>query len=144
MRWRWVPACRCRRVRACRPRGYGGAARAAQLAGWVLAGRGCWLAGPVEAGGQVHDAGLMDSGTGDGRVLGVDACRRGWIGLAVEGTVTGAYFAEDIQALIARAQADGPLCVVAVDMPIGLADRGQRQADMLARAEIGRCGPRSS
>lgn len=73
----------------------------------------------------------------DGRVLGVDACRRGWIAIAAEDAVTGAYFAEDIQALVARAQADGPLAVVAVDMPIGLADRGQRQADMLARAEIG-------
>ena len=80
---------------------------------------------------------LMDSGTADGRVLGVDACRRGWIAIAVEDAVTGAYFAEDIRALVARAQADGPLSVVAVDMPIGLADRGQRQADILARAEIG-------
>jgi predicted RNase H-like nuclease len=74
---------------------------------------------------------------GSGRVLGVDACRRGWIAIAVEGAVTGAYFAEDIQALVARAEADGPVAVVAVDMPIGLADRGLRQADVLARAEIG-------
>ncbi len=79
----------------------------------------------------------MNSGTGGGRVLGVDACRRGWIAVAADGAVTGAYFAADFQALVARAQADGPLAVVAVDMPIGLADRGQRQADMLARAEIG-------
>lgn len=80
---------------------------------------------------------LMDSGTGGGRVLGLDACRRGWIAVAVGDAVTGAYFAEDIRSLIARALADGPLAVVAVDMPIGLADRGQRQADLLARAEIG-------
>ena len=80
---------------------------------------------------------LMDSGTGDGRILGVDACRRGWIAVAAEETVTGTYFAEDIEALIARARADGPLAVVAVDMPIGLADQGRRQADVLARAEIG-------
>jgi predicted RNase H-like nuclease len=80
---------------------------------------------------------LMDSATGCGRVLGVDACRRGWIAVAVEDAATSAYFAEDIQALVAQARADGPLSVVAVDMPIGLADRGQRQADMLARAEIG-------
>jgi len=79
----------------------------------------------------------LGTGTGGARVLGVDACRRGWIAIAIEGAVTRAYFAADIQALVARAQADGPLAVVAVDMPIGLADRGQRQADMLARAQIG-------
>jgi predicted RNase H-like nuclease len=70
-------------------------------------------------------------------VLGVDACKRGWIAVAVEDAVTGAYFAEDFPGLIARAQADGPLAVVAVDMPIGLPDRGHRKADVLARAEIG-------
>jgi predicted RNase H-like nuclease len=80
---------------------------------------------------------VMGSRTRGARVLGVDACRRGWIAVAAEGAVTGAYFAETIQALVARAQADGPLSVAAVDMPIGLADRGQRQADVLARAEVG-------
>ena len=80
---------------------------------------------------------VMGSRTRGGRVLGVDACRRGWVAVAAEGAVTGAYFAETIQALVARAQAGGPLSVVAVDMPIGLADRGQRRADVLARAEVG-------
>ncbi len=69
--------------------------------------------------------------------MGVDACKRGWIAIAVEGGSTGGYFAEDIQLLIARAEADGPLDVVAVDMPIGLPDRGHRRADVLARAAIG-------
>jgi predicted RNase H-like nuclease len=78
---------------------------------------------------------------GSGRVIGVDACKRGWIAIAVEDGSTGAYFAEDIQLLIARAEADGPLDVVAVDMPIGLPDRGQRQADVLARAVIGALWP---
>lgn len=78
---------------------------------------------------------------GSGRVLGVDACKRGWIGIAVETGNTNAYFAEDIQTLIAGAQADGPLAVVAIDMPIGLPDRGYRQADVLARAAIGPLWP---
>jgi predicted RNase H-like nuclease len=78
---------------------------------------------------------------GSGRVIGVDACKRGWIAIAVEDGSTGAYFAEDIQLLMARAEADGPLDVVAVDMPIGLPDRGQRQADVLARAVIGPLWP---
>jgi predicted RNase H-like nuclease len=78
---------------------------------------------------------------GSRRVLGVDACRRGWIAIAVEGGVTGAYFAADIQALVARAEADGPLAVVAIDIPIGLPDRGHRRADVLARAVIGPLWP---
>jgi predicted RNase H-like nuclease len=72
-----------------------------------------------------------------GRVLGVDACWRGWIAIAVEQAVTDAYFAEDIQELIACAEAGGPLAVVGIDMPIGLPDQGHRQADVLARAAIG-------
>jgi predicted RNase H-like nuclease len=76
-----------------------------------------------------------------GRVVGVDACKRGWVAVAVETGTTTAYFAEDIDTLIAGAQADGPLAVVAIDMPIGLPDRGHRQADVLARAAIGPLWP---
>src|SRR3974390_1401368 len=76
-----------------------------------------------------------------GRVLGVDACRRGWIAIALEDAVTDAYFAEDVQELVSRAEAGGPVAVVAIDMPIGLPDRGQRQADVLARAAIGPLWP---
>jgi predicted RNase H-like nuclease len=85
----------------------------------------------------VRDPGLMSSG----RVLGVDACRRGWIAIAVEDVVTGAYCAEDIHTLVSQAEAEGPPAVVAIDMPIGLPDRGHRQADVLARAEIGLLWP---
>src|SRR5215471_2581572 len=85
----------------------------------------------------MRDHGLMSGG----RVLGVDACQRGWIAIAIEDGVTEAYFAEDIEVLMARAQADGSLAVVASDMPIGLPDRGHRQADVLARAAIGSLWP---
>lgn len=74
-------------------------------------------------------------------MLGVDACRRGWIAIAVDDGIAGAYFAENIQMLVARAETDGPLAVVAVDMPIGLPDRGLRRADVLARAAIGPLWP---
>jgi predicted RNase H-like nuclease len=47
----------------------------------------------------------------------------------------------NIHALIAQAEADGPISVVAIDMPIGLPDRGYRQADILARAAIGSLWP---
>lgn len=74
-------------------------------------------------------------------MLGVDACKRGWIAIAVDDAVSGAYFADDIGMLVALAQAGGPLAVIAVDMPIGLPDRGHRQADVLARAAIGPLWP---
>jgi predicted RNase H-like nuclease len=35
------------------------------------------------------------------------------------------------------ADTDGPVAVVAIDMPIGLPDRGRRQADVLARKAVG-------
>jgi predicted RNase H-like nuclease len=76
-----------------------------------------------------------------GRVLGVDACKRGWIAVAVDDVVTGAYFAQDIETLMAQVQNDGPVAVVAVDMPIGLPDRGYRRADVLAREAIGALWP---
>ncbi|GAB3155317.1 DUF429 domain-containing protein [Microbispora hainanensis] len=95
-------------------------------------------------------------------MLGVDACRAGWIGVvpsAASGGGSGgggaarAYFAPRIADLVARADADGEVAVVAVDMPIGLPDGlsdvhaggpggpggpgGRRRADVLARAELG-------
>ncbi|WP_106396226.1 DUF429 domain-containing protein [Actinocorallia populi] len=72
------------------------------------------------------------------RVLGVDACRRGWVGIAVEwdGGLT-AYHAPEIDQLVDQVERDGKVDMVAVDMPIGLADAGRRQADVLARKEAG-------
>jgi len=78
---------------------------------------------------------------GEGRVAGVDACKRGWVAVAVEDYVTGAYFAEDIQTLMTLLQSEGPVAAVAVDMPIGLPDQGERKADVLARAAIGPLWP---
>jgi predicted RNase H-like nuclease len=71
-----------------------------------------------------------------GRVLGVDACRAGWIGIALSGGPVRAYFAPAIRALADQAAADGPVTVIAVDIPIGLADTGRRDADVLARKEL--------
>jgi predicted RNase H-like nuclease len=71
-----------------------------------------------------------------GRVLGVDACRAGWAGIALVGGEARAYFAPGIRELADRAAADGPLQVIAIDIPIGLADTGRRGADVLARKEL--------
>jgi predicted RNase H-like nuclease len=75
------------------------------------------------------------------RVLGVDACRTGWVGVAIDDDGVSAYAAPDVSGLLAVAEATGPLTVVGVDIPIGLPDTGRRRADLLARGLI---GPRRS
>jgi predicted RNase H-like nuclease len=72
------------------------------------------------------------------RLLGVDACRTGWVGVAPDPAGPRAYLAADIAALVAAAEADGAVAVVAIDIPIGLPDAGVRRADVLARAAVGR------
>jgi len=74
-------------------------------------------------------------------VLGVDACRPGWIGITLDEGVIRAHFAPGIGALVASAEAGGPLAAVAIDIPIGLAEAGRRQADELARRALGRRWP---
>jgi predicted RNase H-like nuclease len=66
------------------------------------------------------------------RVLGVDGCKLGWVGITWEGE---AYFGTSILELLAAA---GPVTCIGIDMPIGLPDSGRRQADSLARKLVGR------
>ncbi len=73
------------------------------------------------------------------RVLGVDACGAGWVGVALGDGQARAYLAAEIGALVDQAGADGPVAVVGIDIPIGLAVGSPRQADLLAR---GAAGPR--
>jgi predicted RNase H-like nuclease len=75
------------------------------------------------------------------RVLGVDACKAGWVGVALAGAGSTVRAAASIGELVAAADADGPVEVVAIDIPIGLPDAGRRQADLMARARIGRLWP---
>jgi predicted RNase H-like nuclease len=76
-----------------------------------------------------------------GRVLGVDACRAGWVGIALGDSHIRSYVAPTIRELAGQAAADGPLQVIAIDIPIGLADTGRRRADQLAREALGRRWP---
>lgn len=69
------------------------------------------------------------------RVLGVDACKKGWVGLASD---LRAYFGKNIGELVAAAEVDGALEVVGVDIPIGLPSSGTREADRLARDLVGK------
>jgi predicted RNase H-like nuclease len=71
------------------------------------------------------------------RVLGVDACKGGWIGIVLSARNPGLHFAAGIGDLVDEAGQDGPLEVIAIDIPIGLPDAGPRQADTLARKAAG-------
>lgn len=77
------------------------------------------------------------SGQGEAgpRVLGVDACKKGWVG--VTNDLRG-YFGSSITDLMAAVLQDGLLDVIAIDIPIGLPRDGPRQADVLARRLVGR------
>lgn len=67
------------------------------------------------------------------RVIGIDACRRGWAGIVLDGdgTTTGVFLAE--LAAVDDLDVDG----VGVDIPIGLAEDRVRAADVEARTFLG-------
>jgi predicted RNase H-like nuclease len=69
------------------------------------------------------------------RVLGVDGCRKGWVGIVLDGGRIEALFARRIADLVADA---GEVAGIAIDIPIGLPDRGVREADRAARQQLGR------
>jgi predicted RNase H-like nuclease len=71
------------------------------------------------------------------RVLGADVCSKGWVGVALGQHATAAYFGPTIRDLLAVAEADGDIDVVALDIPIGLPDTGHRLGDELARKAVG-------
>lgn len=72
------------------------------------------------------------------RVLGVDGCRDGWVGVAPDPEGPRAYAAPDLRTLLALADRGGSLARVGVDIAIGLVDEGWRDADRLAAAVLGR------
>ncbi len=71
------------------------------------------------------------------RVLGVDACTAGWVGILLSDGPPRALVAPTVAALVADAEVDGTLAAVGIDMPIGLPDAGRRAADVLAQEAIG-------
>src|SRR5438045_9299439 len=96
------------------------------------------------------------------RVLGVDACKAGWVGvvLSVVGSVArsvagsvarsdilggsdpiSAFVAPTIADLVSQVETAGPLAAIGIDIPVGLAERRLRQCDVLAREAA---GPRRS
>jgi predicted RNase H-like nuclease len=72
------------------------------------------------------------------RVVGIDACPKGWVGIALgPGSEVRAYPGTTVAELVAAAERDGAVEVVGVDIPIGLPDAGVRAADVLAKKAIG-------
>lgn len=67
------------------------------------------------------------------RVMGVDACKKGWVGVTSDGR---AHFAKGIAQLVDLGDAEGRLRVIAIDIPIGLPIVGERKADREARAYV--------
>ncbi len=70
-------------------------------------------------------------------VLGVDACRGGWVGVLLGCGPVEVLVAPGIELLVERASAAGRIAAVGIDIPIGLPDAGVRQADLLARQALG-------
>jgi predicted RNase H-like nuclease len=71
-------------------------------------------------------------------VLGIDGCRGGWVGaVLVEGAPRPrVVVARTIAELVEAVRGEVDVRVVGIDIPIGLPDRGIRQADILARREL--------
>jgi predicted RNase H-like nuclease len=74
--------------------------------------------------------------------MGIDGCRGGWLVAASDAALSALRFAvvQDLEPLMARARRGGAL--VAIDIPIGLAENGPRTCDLEARRMLGR--PRGS
>jgi len=71
------------------------------------------------------------------RVMGVDACRAGWVGIVLTDDVAVAHFGESIATVVADAEHDGAVTSLGIDIPIGLPDESRREADRLASAALG-------
>jgi predicted RNase H-like nuclease len=70
-------------------------------------------------------------------VLGVDACKAGWVGVLLSPDRPPAVLAAaGIAALVELARETAHVRVVAIDIPIGLPDAGGRRADALARQAL--------
>ena len=71
------------------------------------------------------------------RVVGVDACAAGWVGIVLSPAGIAAHVHAEIGALVDEAAAGGTLDVIGIDIPIGLPDDGPRRTDLEARIAAG-------
>jgi predicted RNase H-like nuclease len=83
------------------------------------------------------------------RVTGVDACKRGWVAVTLEGSrrarragrLVSVAVHECLASVLGQAADGDPAWVLGIDMPLGLLEAGWREADRAAR---GLLGPRRS
>lgn len=69
------------------------------------------------------------------RVLGIDACKRGWVAVELrDGAFVAAHIAGSLEDLLAPL---GSVEAVGVDMPLGLLSQGWRRADQEAARTLG-------
>ncbi len=82
------------------------------------------------------------SGVAPRELIGIDGCRGGWLVAASDARLSALHFTvvDDLEPIIAQAERGG--AVMAIDIPIGLADGGPRTCDLEARRMLGR--PRGS
>lgn len=71
-------------------------------------------------------------------VLGVDACRGGWVGAILDASGRGRVRVVVAATVAQVLDAAGEVAVVGVDIPIGLPDASRRAADVLTRSFLGR------
>ena len=74
-----------------------------------------------------------------GLICGVDECRAGWIAVFKD-LDAGNVFWEVLTSLVQLASTNPAPQVIAVDIPIGLPDRGLQDCDLEARKKLGRIG----
>ncbi len=89
-----------------------------------------------------REATILSSVEPPRELIGIDGCRGGWLVAVSDAALSALRFAvvDDLEPLIARAERGGAL--VAIDIPLGLADGGPRTCDLEARRLLGR--PRGS
>jgi predicted RNase H-like nuclease len=69
------------------------------------------------------------------QAVGVDACRAGWVAVVLDdGLVTATRLAATLEQIVTAYPEAG---AVGVDMPLGLVERGWREADRLGAARLG-------
>lgn len=100
----------------------------------------------VETGGGSMSSGRSPPESGHPRptpkesphYLGIDACKGGWVGVIINDQgYTSAVKCSSIAQLIAYASDLGNVCVIGIDVPIGLPTKQIRPADTAVRAVLG-------
>jgi predicted RNase H-like nuclease len=69
--------------------------------------------------------------------VGIDACKTGWIAVALDDSEVAAYYLPSVGDLTAVIGNPDSIEAIAIDIPIGLPDSGRRRADLDARVFLG-------